>query len=77
MIKEDEKNVRFLLFQAEIWRFYVVVEQLSLRSDPQQRHGDDDEKKIDGFGLDVLFFEQNPATQEAHEDAGAANERGD
>ena len=50
---------------------------LFLRTDPQQRHGDDDEEEVDGFGLNVFFFEENPATQEAHEDAGATDERGD
>ena len=50
---------------------------LFLRTDPQQRHGNDDEEEVDGFGLDVLFFEEDPATQEAHEDAGTTYERGD
>ena len=50
---------------------------LFLRSDPQQRHGDNDEEEVDGFGLDVLLFEKYPAAQEAHEDAGTTDKRGD
>ena len=54
-----------------LWTLYKC---LLLRSDPQQRHGDDDAEEVDGFGLDVLLFEEDPATEEAHEDAGTADE---